>query len=114
MKQKLSHLFRESRILLGSVPPLTFALFIASVFCMNLLANKSIDLPLSWLALDCGILVSWVAFLCMDVLTKHFGPRGATVISVTAIAVDLMFCLLFYLASLIPGTWGAFFWMARP
>ena len=76
---------------------------------MNLLANKSIDLNVSWLALDCGIVVSWVAFLCMDVLTKHFGPRAATQISLFAIVLNLLACLIMYVASLIPGTWGAFF-----
>ncbi len=101
--------FSEARLLLSSVPPLTFALFLLSVFAMNLLANKSIDLPVGWLALDCGIVVSWVAFLCMDVLTKHFGPRAATIVSVAAIGCNLLACLILYLASLVPGTWGAFF-----
>ena len=101
--------FSEARLLLSSVPPLTFALFLLSVFAMNLLANKSLDLNVDWLALDCGIIVSWVAFLCMDVMTKHFGPRAATIVSVAAIGCNLLACLILYLASLIPGTWGAFF-----
>ena len=109
MKQKFYNFIRETRALLSSVPPLTFALFILSVFSMNLLANKSLNIPLDWLALDCGIIVSWVSFLCMDVLTKHFGPKAATTVSVVAVIVNLAMCLILYLASLIPGTWGAFF-----
>ncbi len=109
MKKRAVQLFSEISLLLRSVPPITFSLFILSVFAMNLLANKSIDLGVDWLALDCGILVSWITFLCMDVLTKHYGPLAATLLSVIAIAISLLFCLLFYLASLIPGTWGAFF-----
>ncbi len=107
--KRVKQFFANYRTLLRSVPPLTFALFILSVFAMNLLANKSLNIPLEWLALDAGIIVSWVAFLCMDVLTKHFGPAAATLLSVTAIAVNLLFCLILYLASLIPGTWGAYF-----
>lgn len=76
---------------------------------MNLLANKSIDLGVSWLALDCGIIVSWVVFLCMDVLTKLFGPKAATQLSVVAICVNLVACLLLFAASKIDGTWGQFF-----
>lgn len=109
MKQKLKAFFTEYRLLLSAVSPLTFALFLISVFAMNLLANKSIDLPFGWLALDCGILVSWVAFLCMDMLTKRYGPKAATMLSLTAIAINLLFCLVLYLASLILGTWGAFY-----
>lgn len=109
MKQRLRNFFREFRILLNSVSPLTLSVFILSVFAMNLLANKSLNIPLEWLALDCGIVVSWVAFLCMDVLTKHYGPKAATMVSVAAIGVNLAACLILYLASLIPGTWGAFY-----
>ncbi len=107
--KRIKHMMGEIAALLASVPPLTLALFILAVFAMNLLANKSLSLPFDWLALDCGILVSWVAFLCMDVLTKQFGPKAATLLSLIAIGVNLLACLVFYLASLIPGTWGAFF-----
>ncbi len=109
MKQQLKNFLQETKLLLSSVPPFTFALFLLSVFAMNLLANKSLDIPLEWLALDCGITVSWASFLCMDVLTKHFGPKAATTLSVIAALVNLFLCLLLFLSSLIPGTWGAFY-----
>ena len=73
---------------------------------MSLLANKSISIPVDWLALDCGIIVSWFAFFTMDVITKHFGPKAATEFTVLAIVVNLFFCLLLFLGSLIPGVWG--------
>ncbi len=109
MKRKFQTFFRAFGLLLRSVPALTFSLFLLAVFAMNLLANKSLNIPLDWLALDCGIIVSWVSFLCMDVLTKHFGPGAATLLSLTAVVVNLLFCLIFFLAKLIPGTWGAFY-----
>lgn len=89
-----------------SVPAVLVTLFIISVFSMNLLANKSLNISLSWLALDCGIIVSWFAFLAMDMITARFGPKAATEISVLAILINLCFCLVFYAGSLIPGTWG--------
>lgn len=109
MKEKIKSYFRELKLLIGSVPPFIFAVFILAVFAMNLLANKSIDLKVDWLALDTGIIVSWVAFLCMDILTKHFGPKAATQLSIVAIIVNLIACLIMFLASLIPGVWGAFY-----
>ena len=99
--------FAEFIVLLRSVPGALTAFFVLSVFAMNLLANKSINLPVDWLALDCGILVSWFVFLAMDIVTKHFGAKAATELSVFAIAVELVFCLIFFLASLIAGTWSA-------
>lgn len=109
MKTKLLNEWREFRLLLRSIPGLVTALFILSVFSMNLLANKSISLPVDWLALDCGIIVSWFAFLTMDMVTKHFGPKAATELSVLAILVNLVFCLIMFLGSLIPGMWGESF-----
>ncbi len=100
---------KEFKLLLSSVPAFTVVMFVLSVVAMNLLANKSIDTHTTYLALDCGIIVSWVAFLSMDMLTKHFGPKAATQLSLVAIAINLMCCLIFFVASKIPGVWGESF-----
>lgn len=109
MKVRYKGTLRRFGLLVRSVPPLTFTLFVLSVFLMNLLANKSLSIPISWLALDCGIIVSWVAFLCMDILTRRFGPVAATELSVLAISINLCACLIMFAASRIPGVWGAFY-----
>lgn len=106
MSRRIRQKTHELRILLRSVPSTVITLFAISVIAMNLLANKSINLPFDWLALDCGIIVSWVAFLSMDVITKHFGPKAATEISVFAAAINLLTCAVFFIAGNIPGTWG--------
>lgn len=107
MLKKLKHELRGFALLLQSVPPLLLAVFTMSVMAMNLLANKSIALPVSWMALDCGILVSWISFLVMDMVTKHFGPKAATELSLVAVGVHLLACLFFFAAGKIPGVWGA-------
>lgn len=109
MKQKLLREAHAFTLFMKDIPVGIVVLFLMSVFAMNLLANKSISLPVDWLALDCGIAVSWFAFLTMDVVTKHFGPKAATQLSVFAMAVNLLFCLLLFVGSLIPGVWGASF-----
>ena len=106
MSNKFSRVILEWKTLLRSVPALFLAVFAISVVLMNLLANKSINLPWDWLALDCGIIVSWITFLCMDIATKHFGARAATMLSITAVFINLFACLIFFLTSLIPGMWG--------
>ncbi|MDE6558207.1 MAG: VUT family protein [Clostridia bacterium] len=109
MKLKLKEEVKEFRLLLSSVPAFTVAVFVLSVVAMNLLANKSIDTHTQYLALDCGILISWVSFLSMDMLTKHFGPKAATQLSLVAVAFNLALCLVFFVISVIPGTWGESF-----
>ena len=99
----------DFRTLLRTVPPLLVSLLILSVVGMNLLANKSINTGLDWLALDCGILFSWLTFLTMDILTHCYGPRAATALSFVALALNLMMAGIFFLASRIPGVWGESF-----
>lgn len=109
MKKAICREWKEARTLLRSVPSVVVALFIMAVFSMNLLANKSINLPFDWLALDCGIIVSWFVFFTMDIVTKHFGPKAANTLTVLGALVNLFFCLLLFLGSKIPGTWGESF-----
>lgn len=106
MSPKIKKELHELKLLMDSVPTVVFTLFVVSVFTMNLLANKSIETPSELLVLDCGMLVSWVAFLIMDIITKHFGPKAATQLSFVASAGNLALCLLFYVCSVIPGNWG--------
>ncbi len=96
----------EFRILMRNVPPLLLTLMVLSIVGMNLLANKSIHTGVDWLALDCGILLSWLTFLTMDILTHCFGPRATTLLSVVALGMNLLMALIFFVASKVPGVWG--------
>lgn len=92
----------KTSILLRSIPATVVALFVVSVVCMNLLANKTL-LQLPWIALDGGILISWLSFMCMDIVTKHFGPSASNKISLLAVAINLLTCAIFFVASVIPS-----------
>lgn len=95
--------------MLSSVHPLVLALSVLSIVGMNLLANKSINTGVPWLALDCGILLSWLAFLSMDVATHCYGPRTATVVSLASLGLNLVMVGVFFVASVVPGVWGESF-----
>ena len=105
MKKALS----EFNHLISSVHPLILTCSVLSCVGMNLLANKSIDTGLTWLALDCGILFSWLAFLSMDIATHCYGPKAATAMSLTALALNLVMVAVFFVASRVPGMWGESF-----
>ena len=109
MKAFLKRELNEARVLFRNIPSVVFALFSVSVILMNLLANKSISVPVDWLALDCGIIVSWISFLSIDVITKHFGPKAAVTASVAAVLINLASCLAMFAASSIAGLWGESF-----
>lgn len=109
--------WRDIRELISKVNPLVMTFFVLSVVAMNLLANKSIDLSwlpgnntaageFGWLALDCGILVSWLAFFAMDNIVRRFGPKASTQMTIVAVFINLVVCAVFLLAGNIVGTWG--------
>ncbi len=102
IKQWLKSEREKTALLLRSIPVAVVTLFVVSVICMNLLANKTL-LKLDWIALDGGILISWLSFMCMDIITKHFGPGASNRISVLASLVNLLTCLIFFTASIIPS-----------
>ena len=103
---KIKGLLKETSLLLRSTPSLLLTFFVVSVVLMNLLANKSININLSFVALDAGFFISWISFLSMDILTKRFGPKAATIISVIALLINLLFSFIFIGISYIPGVWS--------
>ena len=109
--EKLKHTAKngwtEFKILLRSIPATVVTLFVVSVVCMNLLANKTL-LQLDWIALDGGILISWLSFMCMDMITKHFGPKASNQVSILAVGINILTCLIFFVASAIPSNAGDF------
>ncbi|MBR2354468.1 MAG: VUT family protein [Clostridia bacterium] len=106
-KEAIRRELTEYRLLLKSIPATVVTLFVVSVICMNLLANKTL-LQLEWIALDGGILISWLSFMCMDIITKHFGPKASNSITVLAVMINLLTCLIFFVASIIPSNAGEY------
>ena len=89
-------------ILLRSIPASVVALFVISVIAMNILANKTL-VQTDYLAIDGGILISWLSFLSMDIVVKHFGPKASNRMSLFAVLVNLLICFIFFIASIIPS-----------
>ena len=102
LKNFIKREIEETAVLLRCIPATVVTLFVVSVICMNLLANKTL-LQLDYIALDGGILISWLSFMCMDIITKHFGPKASNMISLLAVMINLLTCLVFFAASVIPS-----------
>ena len=84
--------------LVRSMPKLVIVLFSCAVIMMNLLSNF-IVVSLPYLALNAGIFVSWIAFLLLDIVAKHYGPRAANRLSIIAILANSFAVLVFFLIS---------------
>ena len=98
----------DYRILLRNVPSLVITLFVVSVIMMNLLANKEL-ISVKYFALDCGFALSWISFLCMDMICKRFGAKAAAKISILALVINLFATLIFKVMSMTPGMWGEYY-----
>lgn len=96
----LKEQFEEIKLLNRSIPGFITALFAISVICMNLLANKTL-VQTSWIALDAGFLISWLSFICMDIITKHFGAKASTKLAICITILNLTICGIFFIASCI-------------
>ena len=82
-----------TKTLLRSVPKTAVIIFVLAVIGMNFLSRISLlNLPL--LALNAGILISWVSFLFLDVFVKNFGAKAANFLSMLAVFANLL-CSLF-------------------
>ncbi len=103
IKSRLKRELGEFDVLMRSIPATTVTLFVVSVICMNLLANKTL-VQLDWIAIDGGILVSWMSFMCMDIITKHFGSKASNLVSLLASGINLLTCSIFFVASIIPSS----------
>ena len=101
MNKKFETVMTDTKILFRSIPPVVITLFTVSVIVMNILANKTIYQN-EWIAIDGGFTISWLSFLCMDIITRSFGPKASTKISIFALFINLFVCVLFFIVSAIP------------
>ena len=93
---------KETVLLFRSIPSAVVSLFVVSVICMNLLANKTL-VQTDIIALDGGVLISWLSFMCMDIITKYFGPKASNKVALLASGINLLTSLIFFIASIIPS-----------
>lgn len=94
--------FKDWKMLFRSIPGTVTALFVVSVIVMNLMASKTIVMTNpSWLGITGGLLISWIPFLCMDVVVKTYGAKGATKLNILGLLINLCCIGVFQLVSVI-------------
>ena len=101
IKTWFSNDWKETKLLFRNLPAIPFAILCAALIVMNVLANKLI-IETSWLSLDAGIIVSWVAFLAGDMLVKRFGPKASLKINIAALGVQFIGVVLLTIGGILP------------
>ena len=81
--------WNETKVLFRCIPAFPFAILCAALIAMNFLANKAI-VSETWISLDAGITVSWIAFLAGDMLVKRFGAKASIKVNFAAILIQLL------------------------
>lgn len=98
----------ETKVLFRSIPGLVLALFILSTVLMNILASVALVND-SWIALDAGIIVSFIGFILSDMIVKRFGAKAAIKVTILSLLVNLAVCGLFAIIAMIAASSGAYF-----
>ena len=98
----------DYKVLLRNVPALTMIFLVMSIIGMNIGAGKEL-LNIRYLALDCGFLLSWMSFLCMDMLTKRFGAKAAIKISLLGLGCNLIWCGITWVFAHVGNNWSAYY-----
>ena len=93
MISKIKALIEDYKVLLRNVPAFVTASFLLCTCLMNIAASKVI-FNLGAVAGTGGIILSWVPFLCMDVVTKRFGARAAILLNILS-ALGNLFAVIF-------------------
>lgn len=79
---------KEVSLLFAALPAIPTLIFVLSVVLMNVMAPiLVVNHPV--VALDGGLIVSWVSFLGIDMIVKRFGPKAATTTMCLALFVNL-------------------------
>lgn len=79
------------------------AFYFAGVVLQNILAVKTIGTD-SVNIMDCGVLITWLVFACMDIITEVLGKKSAIKYFTIASAFNLFFTCIFLIAIALPGT----------
>lgn len=89
---------KDWKLLLRSVPSSVVALFVVATIMMNIAANKII-FSSKFVAADGGLLLSWIPFICMDIVTRRYGPKASSKLTIFALFVNLLIVGLMALIS---------------
>ena len=98
---KVKAIFEDYKVLLRNVPATVTVIFVLGTCLMNLAASKII-FNAGGVAVTGGFILSFLPFLCMDVVTKRFGARAAIMLNILSAIGNLFAVMFLALVAAIP------------
>lgn len=101
MISKIKSLVADYKVLLRNVPALVTVIFVVGTFAMNAAAGKII-FNFGIVAGTGGIILSWLPFLCMDTVSKHFGARASILLNILSSVFNILVTVFLAIVAAIP------------
>lgn len=101
MISKIKSLVDDYKLLLRNVPALVTVVFVVGTLAMNLAAAKVV-FNLGIVAGTGGIILSWLPFLCMDVVSKRFGAKASILLNILSSVFNILVTVFLALVAAIP------------
>lgn len=101
MISKIKSLVEDYKVLLRNVPALVTVVFVIGTFAMNAAAAKLVA-NVGVVACTGGIFLSWLPFLCMDTISKHFGARASILLNILSSVFNILITIFLAIVAAIP------------
>ena len=101
MISKIKSLAEDYKILLRNVPALVTVVFCVGSCWMNIAAGKVVCNACN-VAITGGFFISFLPFLCLDVVSKRFGAKAAILLNFLSAACNTLFVLGLSLVAAVP------------
>lgn len=101
MISKTKSLVADYKLLLRNVPALVTVVFCVGTVWMNISAGKLL-LNVWNVAITGGFLLSFLPFLCLDVVAKRFGARAAILLNILSAVCNTFFVIGLSIVAAIP------------
>lgn len=79
------------------------AFYFSGSLIQNLLAVKMLGTT-TFTVCDSGLLISWLVFACMDIVTETMGKKSAIKYFTIASGLNLFFSIIYMIVMVLPGT----------
>ena len=99
---KIKTFIKQSIADFKKVPAWLIGLSVVTTVLMNLLANKTLYSDGMYLSIDCGLMVSWVMFLVMDIATQRYSGKASFAITIFDVFVALAMSGIMFGVAAIP------------
>lgn len=101
LTKSIKSIYEDYKILLRNVPATVTVTFVLGTVLMNLAASKIIFNAYG-VAVTGGFILSFLPFLCMDMVTKRFGARAAIMLNILSALGNLFSVVFLAIVAAIP------------